>query len=344
MGKVKKETFRNYLSNKYSREEYLEILKYFGDDTDFEQLRNYMEDHWLDPVGEDLSTEKHIYLRNRIQEKIQESKGTIVRVPIVRRITRAVNKIAAILLIPVLILGSYFFYKWEQTKNKNYAYAEIFCPAGTRTKFLLPDGSTGWLNGGSSLKYPVYFCKNRDVELIGEAYFDVVKNKKSPFRVNTSLIDVQVLGTKFNVSAYPQDNLFEVTLESGLVQLESNKSDKKGILQPNHRFSYDKGKSKASIDEVDTHYYTSWKDGLLIFRNTPMSEVIVRLGRWYNVDFICDDKSLLEIPYRLTIHDESLEQVLPLLAMTAPIRYKIIEPVKRNDETYEKQKVIISRN
>ena len=343
-GKVKKETFRDYLNNKYSKDEYLEILKHFGNDKDFGQLQNYMEEHWSNPEWEDLSEEKHNYLRNRIQKKIQQSIRTDKKVPVVRRLTHTINKIAAILLIPLLFLSVYFFYQWKQTLNRTDAFAEIHCPAGTRTKFLLPDGTTGWLNSGSSLKYPVHFCKNRNVELSGEAFFDVVKNRRSPFIVGTPLFDIQVLGTKFDVTAYPDDKLFEVTLESGLVQIESKRTNHKGALNPNHRFTFDMEKLKANVNEVDTRFYTSWKDGLLIFRNTPMSEVMKRLGRWYNVDFVCDDKTLLNIPYRLTIQDESLEQVLPLLALTAPIKFKIIEPLKRNDETYEKQKVIISRN
>ena len=119
-------------------------------------------------------------------------------------------------------------------------YAEIFSPLAARTRFELPDGSTGWLNSGSTLKFPVkFYGAQRKVELSGEGFFDVVKNSEKPFVVKTSDINIIALGTKFNVLAYPDDETFEITLESGKVVVEktgvSGEPVKIAELQPDHQ-------------------------------------------------------------------------------------------------------------
>jgi len=339
---MEKKVLDNFLKNRYSKDEYLEIIKHFKDDKDFEMLKKYIEAHWETIEDGVLSDKKRIQIHANLQEQIHNSKLQQDQ-KITRRIYRLINKVAAILIIPLLIVALYFFHQWKLATNVENTYAEIHCPLGTRTKFNLPDGTTGWLNSGSSLKYPVQFNQNRKVELKGEAYIDVVRNTKSPFIVNTTHFVVKVLGTKFNVRSYLENPTFEVTLESGVVQIFEKNSPRKLTLKPNYQFSFNKELWEASLYKVDPHCYTSWKDGKLMFRNTPLSDVLKQLGRWYNVSFECIDESLLNIPYRATFQEERLEHVLELLTLTAPINYEIIKPVISKDGTYAKQKVIISR-
>ncbi len=339
---MKKKTFENFLNNSYSKGEYEEILKHFENDKDFEELQKYLEEHWKDVGEEGLSEERCMVLRAKLQQKIQLSGIRAVK-RVTGRVLNGVSKVAAILILPLIFCTFHFYWQWRDS-GETLAYAEIYCPLGTRTKFDLPDGTTGWLNSGSTLKYPVMFKTNRSVELEGQAFFNVIKNKKLPFSVHTNLFNIQVLGTQFDVTAYPEDKLFEVVLEAGEVRIFSNETKHKQLMRPSQRFMFDKNLKSASLSEVDTRCYTSWKDGQLIFRNTPLSEVMVRLGRWYNVEFECRDKTLLDIPYRATFQDERLEHVLQLLTMTAPISYKITESTKQDGEIYEKQKIIISRN
>ena len=111
-------------------------------------------------------------------------------------------RVAAVLLIPLIIGGIYLM---MQNSIENNTYAEIFAPQGSRVQFTLPDGSIGHLNGGSSLKYSVNFSDKRNINLSGEAYFEVTKDKKHPFTVKTKFADVQVFGTRFDVCAYEGD-------------------------------------------------------------------------------------------------------------------------------------------
>ncbi len=317
------------------------MIHLFENEKDFQQLLPFLEEEWEKTKPADLSEEKLSILRNRIQQQIQQKKERR-KFRFMGTLFNSFQRIAAILVVPLILVSFYFYYQWDQVKSES-TFTEIICPAGMRTRFNLPDGSSGWLNSGSSLKYRIPFKKNRNVDLIGQAFFDVKKDPSHPFVVNTDIFDVQVLGTRFDVSAYPEDRYVEVVLESGQIKILSNKTSHTTILSPNHRLVVDKALRSGSVSEVDASQYTSWKDGQLVFRNTPFCEVINRLGRWYNVDFECQDSSLLELPYRATFKEESLSRVLELLSMTTPIAYQISKPQIENKNEYEKQKVIIYR-
>lgn len=138
-------------------------------------------------------------------------------------VLKIVSRIAAVLLLPLAIYIAWEFtgqQRWMNRQQEELVYNEIICPLGARSEFRLPDGSTGSLNNGSRLKYPVRFSgRTREVELTGEAYFDVAKDVKRPFMIRTVGLDVKVLGTRLNVYSYPGEGYQEFTLESGTVEL-----------------------------------------------------------------------------------------------------------------------------
>lgn len=336
---MKKETFTRFISHQYSKDEYQEMIHLFENEKEFQQLLPFLEEEWDKTKPADLSEERLNILRNRIQQQIQQKKQD-QKLRFIGILSKSLQRIAAILVIPLILASLYFYHQWEQVKSES-SLTEIICPAGMRTRFILPDGSSGWLNSESSLTYRMPFQKNRDVELKGQAFFDVKKDPAHPFVVNTDLFDIRVLGTRFDVSAYPTDRCVEVTLETGTIEILSNYTPHKKTIIPNQQFVFDKTLRKASLSEVDVAQYTSWKDGRLIFRNTPFSEVINRLGRWYNVEFECQDSSLLDLPYRATFKEESLARVLELLSLTAPITYQINKTQTETKNEYENQKVII---
>lgn len=321
---------KQWFTNTGSEHELYEKCLQFWDNLSLEpKTKGYSGDHILDHIHHKIKIEEAIFF-NKAKPKL--------------RFINYLTRIAAILFIPLLVASLLYFIQNISTDNFQ-SYSEIFAPYGTRTTFYLPDGSSGWLNGGSSLKFPTQFGgKIRDVKLTGEAYFNVISNHKKPFIVSTDNIDVKVFGTSFNVMAYTDEQITEVTLESGQVEVFKKTNNIKkslGILKPNESCIYNLQFDSSKITSIYTAERLSWLDGKLIFKYEPFDEVVRKLNRWYNVDIIIKDELLHSYIYYGTFKDETLEEVLRLLQFTAPIRYRDIERERKQDGTFEKRKIEI---
>lgn len=165
----------------------------------------------------------------------------------------------------------------------------LVIPYGSRSTITLSDGSKVWLNAGGRLIYPSRFVdKKREVYLVGEAFFDIKKNDKMPFVVKSLNVEIEVLGTRFNVSAYPEDNSIQTVLVEGSVNvnLANARRFEKGVtLLPGQMALVNKKSKKTRVYDVDTDYYTLWIDGLFSFTNTDLNRVIKKLERYYNIHF-----------------------------------------------------------
>jgi transmembrane sensor len=299
------------------------------------------------------------------------------RIPEFRKKIRFLDffqKAAAILILPLLFGSIYTIHKQGQ-RTETAMVREISTNYGIRNKFNLPDGTTVWLNSGSRLRFPGTFSgQKREVYLVGEACFEVSKDATRPFYVNLGEISVKATGTTFNVSAYPGENTFETSLLSGKVDLVKTVSKRKEIvvchMQPKQLAIFDKTDDHVEVkDESDEeaemknpatdktadaqriepilpkavshNKHTSWITGKLVFRNDPMVEVIRQLGRWYNVDIRLQDTILYDFQYTATFENETLDQVLDLLVLSAPIEYSVLSRKAGNDYTYSKKLVTI---
>lgn len=251
------------------------------------------------------------------------------------------QRIAAILIFPLLFSFLAYFYFLADKNPVNESYAEIQCPMGVRAKFQLPDGSTGYLNSGAHLKYPVLFTKNRQVELDGEAYFDVVHNEKIPFHVNTRHMNIKVLGTTFNVIANDDEQTEEIILQIGKVDVSCRNGEHMTIMCPNDHLTLNTENHTFTKNEVEASQYTSWKDGKLVFRNENMQQVVRRLSRWYNADIVLEDNKLDKYNFHATFIDEQLDEVLKLLAFTTPISYSEQKRSADNEGIYQKRKLFL---
>jgi ferric-dicitrate binding protein FerR (iron transport regulator) len=257
------------------------------------------------------------------------------------------EKIAAILIIP-LVLGNllyFLFHTNDPTTHQEPVYNELFAAFGTRSALKLSDGTSVWLNSGSSIKYPDRFVgNNRTVFLNGEAYFEVESDPKKPFIVETSSLNVKATGTKFHVSAYTSAEEAEVTLVSGKVKV-SVTDDKKNIssstLNVNQHFSFNKASETTLIINVDTYKYISWKDGKLIFRNEPLSQVVKMISQVFNIDIEIKGEEIQNYCFRATFQDESLTEILKLLKMSSPIDYIEVKRDPLPDGSFPRKKVII---
>ncbi len=257
------------------------------------------------------------------------------------------QRIAAILLLPLLIIGGIYFLIDKNALNSIVVWQTITTPPGVKSQVQLPDGTKVWLNSESSLRYPSSFSSyNRDVELKGEAYFEVVKDDKHPFFVDLGRIEVEVVGTEFNVINYGQEKQTEVVLASGKVKLLEKQKDQRLLITemvPGQRVVYLKTRNKFSISQIDPEKYISWTNGQLIFKDDPMDEVVRRLDRWFNVIIEIEDSEIAQYIYTATFRDETIEQVLNLLARTSPIKYDIIPGKRLSDGSFETQRIILKK-
>lgn len=225
----------------------------------------------------------------------------------------------------------------KQEKNRlvyNKAYSEgkltyntIKIPYGKKFEVQLSDGTIVHLNSGTQLTYPVQFLKSqgRKVQLTGEAYFDVAKDKAHPFTVNTQEVSVEVLGTKFNVDTYMENSSTDIVLVEGKVSLyKGQKTNENQVyLKPGSRGSNIKGQSAITVEEVNTDYYTAWVKGSLVFKNASFNDIIKKLERQYNVTFINRNKMLGKEIFNARFDNEPIEVVLKYFSDSYAIDYNI---------------------
>jgi ferric-dicitrate binding protein FerR (iron transport regulator) len=332
------EILNRFFNGKYSRKDYLAIKSILEKPDEKEELKDLLQNHWSDFNTKPLPKGDVDHILRKIHKQIDREENKRKG----NRFISVFQKIAAILIIPLILSFLAIFYFQSKTVTTETAFAEIQCPLGVRTKFTLPDGTTGFLNSGSTLEYPVQFSNDRKVKLTGEAFFDVHHDAEHPFIVNTANLSTKVLGTQFNVIAYGTENSEEIILEQGSVEIYSKQGEKLATLQPDQRLALNTATRQYKTNRVEAEQYVSWTEGKLVFRNESMQLVADRLGRWYNVEFEIEDEELLNYAFRATFIDEQLEEVLKLLARTAPLKYKEIKRETLNDDTYKKRKFIVS--
>lgn len=257
-----------------------------------------------------------------------------------------VQRIAAALFLPLLLVTAVYFNK-EKRDRKQLAtvYNTVETPLGMRSSLVLPDGTKVCLNAGSKLSYPVSFSNdNRLVNLSGEAYFEVKKDKSWPFIVNTKNMDIVVTGTSFNCNAYPENKEVQTVLVEGEVTIANHSATKLALMSPGELATFNNDNQQITKTKTDLQKYIAWKNGKLMFREDNMDKVVEKLERWYNVDFEIVDKEIADYVYTATFINESLDQVLKMLSISSPIRYTISERKKQNDDTFERAVVKLYKN
>lgn len=214
-------------------------------------------------------------------------------------------------------------------KSDKVSMNEVIIPYGKKSKLMLSDGTLVWLNAGSRFAFPQKFSgKKREVFLQGEAYFDVAKNEDHPFVVSTGNMNVEVLGTKFNVCAYKSDGFMETVLVEGSVKMigKGNLLKEKVLLAPNQKAVFSEEEGTISVtDEPMPGLYTAWIDGWYQFENEDIALVFKKLKRYYNVSFICDEAIIgkaFPVSGKLDLKG-SLEEVMSVLSKVAKVHYRV---------------------
>lgn len=214
--------------------------------------------------------------------------------------------------------------------DKN-VFNTITIPRGGQYQLLLPDGTKVWLNASSSLKFPVAFTgDSRVVELEGEAYFEVATiyrksgSQRQPFIVTTSSQQIEVLGTHFNVNAYPNEDVAKTTLVEGKVKVSSVATGEAKTLNPGQQTQITKTGDIRMFDGIDAEEAMAWKNGMFYFNNTDLATIMNQLSRWYNVEVDINNMPKKKFNGALS-RDVKLSQVLKMMETTSGLKFKIDE-------------------
>ena len=322
-----------------SEKNYVESLFLDGENNLY--FRDCIHKDWDLMLSDSTPLEVNLsHLLDRVHHIIRKNETNKKQKPL-RRLVDVYMKAAAILLLPLLIAGG-MVYSYLGNHGKmitdRQVNSTIYAPMGARVSFNLPNGTTGMLNSGSRLSYSLPFTNNRQVKLEGEAWLEVSRDEKHPFEINAGNSKVKVLGTSFNLSAYPAENYIEVVLQEGKVEFQAEKGEVV-TLYPSERLVSQDGNLHKAV--VDPEKYNAWTEGRLVFRGDPMAEVARRIERWYNVKINLADRELEKYSFRATFQDDTLDDVLRLLAMTSPINYKISPREMMTDGSFKKEEVTI---
>ena len=275
------------------------------------------EQMWKEAAVEiDKTVEEEMW--NHLQRNLDEPK---ILSPKKRRWQPIIYKVAATILLPVCLgLATYF-----GVEHMNKVSQDPFMVAvdyGQKANLTLPDGTKVWLNSATHLSYDAEYNKSdRKIYLDGEAYFDVARNEKCPFIVHTHAMDIEVLGTKFNVEAYAKQQNFEASLIQGKIKIKSPSDNNiSQVLLPDYKSTLKNG--KLVISKIEDYNIYRWKEGLYCFKNKSFIEIIKDLEKYYNLKIIVDKPSITNIiltgKFRIS---DGLDYALRILQKDVPFIY-----------------------
>lgn len=312
-----------YLNETATRQEKQQLLEWLKSGEDNKVLFRDIQKIWLNSNSVFQKESEVSKAYDRFKENVdayERRRKTTFRLPLFRTVA------AASVLIALFSLGSFFMGKYLATPTEIQAEVinNVIMGKDSKGSITLPDGTEVWLNSESKLTYPENFSKEaRIVKLEGEGYFDVVKNPKIPFYVETNEMRVNVLGTQFDMKNYPNRMSMETTLLSGKVEVHFKDMTTGIILKPNQKISINKTSGKHEIKELDAKDQILWINDQLAFSNEKLSDILQGIGFWYGLDVITEGKVDLNQRLSFTIRRETKEEIFNLLSLIAPIKYEI---------------------
>lgn len=258
--------------------------------------------------------------RERVLAHVRRDECRIRRM----RFIRGLERIAAVLFLPAVLVSAALLLGRSASEPAAETWQTVTTPFRTHSQLELPDGSKVWLNGGSTLRYPLAFKPGeRAVSLTGEAYFEVESDPSNPFVVHTKDVAVTATGTAFNVDAFRSDDVISVTMVRGVVDVDMQGTRRR--IAPGERICYDYRVGTYTVDRTDPDKWCAWRNGEIIFENDRLEYVFHRLGQLYNVEFTVCDPSVNRYVYHAVFTDETLPEILEMLKISAPIRYEVLQ-------------------
>ena len=342
---------QKFLKGNCSPQEFEQVISMLKNPNQNLGVRNILFKTWneLEVDEYKLSEEEKLEIRNTlpgIHHQINLTSEKWESKSDAKRIMKVITRIAAIFLLPVMVISIWYFYTSRRPYNYNDSFITINTPAGSKIKSELPDGTVIWQNSGSTIQYPRNFTRrNRQVILTGEAFFDVKADKIHPFHVKTGELLVTVTGTRFNVSGYTEDAGATIVLESGEIKVKNSVAPDAGqiTMRPGDRLESRSGRGETVYHNTDVQKHVSWIEGKLIFRDDPLGEIMTKLERWYNVEIEINDpeKKFIHLPFTMTIQYESLPQILEYLRRAAPFTIREERISLQSDGSFKKPKYLI---
>uniref|UniRef100_A0AB33J9M8 FecR domain-containing protein n=1 Tax=Prevotella sp. GTC17260 TaxID=3236796 RepID=A0AB33J9M8_9BACT len=240
---------------------------------------------------------------------------------------RKIERVAAILFIPLLLSAAVMFY--QNYRSHSVEMLSVATNPGMTATALLPDGTKVTLNSNSRLTYPAQFDGDeRQVSLSGEAYFDVSKDQKHPFIVKTPYdAHVKVYGTHFNLEIDNETHQVISTLVEGSIGLNymtPSRQWNERRIHPGQQIVYSANEHQARVFDTETDVATSWKDGMLIFRNTPLTAVLRSLSKRFDINFIVRHPSVYHNRFTGTLKRQRLERILEILSISSNMKFRYV--------------------
>ena len=349
-----------YLSKECSPEEIDEINRWKKTSSENDLIFRRSEEAWHLA----RSNRKHAYMdKGKTWNKIHKRIARKYSLPLMMRVAGIAASVAFLLGLTL----PYIFSGGVKSKPSEPQIITLYVPKGVCSKTILPDSTVVWLNASSSISYPDFFHGNtRTIELAGEAFFDVKRDETKPFIIKSGDLSIKVLGTSFNFKHYAGDTHAVLAVETGKVTLSTAGASKVTDLDAgkyatiNNRTlqtkvynitptSAKKNGSTADITpkmtekETNTTQFSSWRSYKMVFRDEAFCNILNELSRRYNVEFEIRDEEINEYVYTATFDDMSLEDILELLKLSAPIDYKIKSLTSNTTNAYGKRKIIMYR-
>ena len=305
-----------------SIQELTEFKRWLSDPKTQTEVGSWLSENWATSAEIDSNTLiETVFTQIQEYQKEHQLKSRFS----VTRILKLYQKIAAFLLIPVIGLG--ILYWVNQYSQSAGPYSETIAPRGQKSQIVLADGTKVWLNSDTKIRYPGNFSKNqRDIYLDGEAFFEVSKNERQPFVVHTSGVNVKVLGTKFNVKAYSDENQIETSLFEGKVNLLLNSSSGKTTekeVKPGQSFVYSKTDRQLALNRFPQDEINGWKKNQLIFKDDTFSHLVRKIERWYNVKVMYDEKQFNDRRLTVELYEgERLDRLMEIISLALSVNYE----------------------
>lgn len=305
-------------SGEASGEEKKDIENWLNQEPENRKLLNDLREIWL-TAGIEQNAD-HYDIEKAVRQFRQKIRFAGQKTVLPQRIPRLVRYAAVLLLLIALPLSYYY---GKKSTLSSGSFTTISCAQGDKTAILLPDSSEVILNSGSRLTFNNNFQNGpRQVFLDGEAYFSVQKRTQNPFRVKTSDIEVEVLGTEFNLKAYSDEETITATLVTG--SLKVTQGNNSTLIKPNQKLVYNKKSRNADLSKInDLAPETEWKEGRLVFRNQSLEELEQKLERWFDVEIEFADEQVKSRRFTGTLERESILEVISYFGRSKYVAYQI---------------------
>lgn len=312
-----------YLSSSLNEEERASLMLWLSQSQGNKDAFRERCQLWLAATSEqELSRYNADSAYERFRERVARAKHTHnARIFSLRRV---IGYAAAAIVVAVCSVAAFIGGKHDYSRQFAQSIT-VQAPRGSISTVTLPDGTRVWLNSGSSLSYSQrYGVSDRDVKLSGEGYFEVEHNEQLPFNVNSSAMEVQVLGTKFDYSDYPEEELATVTLAEGRVSMQDGKlHDKCYILTPGQRVTLDKATHQVSCEGCDASESSQWTIGTVSLSGKSMTEIATMLSKIYDVEITVDNPKLANMRFYgdFSRQGQTITDIMEALRQTGKLTY-----------------------